>query len=96
MGKRLSLFLSVQPHFQRLLEIRRPGRQADLLSPCPAEVMNEWSCTFTLSYAFMAFTSYLMHAECPHDKYKDQPFRCNSIPVLSSMAGAYNDTGIVA
>ena len=60
MGKVLSLFLSIQPHIQRILGIRRPRRKADLLPPCRAEVMNEWSCTFTLTYVFMAFPSYLM------------------------------------
>ena len=60
MGERLSVFLSVQPHTQWVLGIRRPRRKADLLPPCPAEVMNEWSCNFTLTYAFMAFTTYFM------------------------------------
>jgi hypothetical protein len=60
MGKRLSVFLSVQPHIQRVLGIRRPGHKADLLHPCRAEFMNEWRCSFTLTYAFMAFTSYLI------------------------------------
>jgi hypothetical protein len=60
MGKRLYLFLSIQPHIQWVLGIRRRGRKADLLPRYPAEVMNEWSCTFTFTYAFMGFTSNLM------------------------------------
>jgi hypothetical protein len=61
MGQIVSLHLSVRPHIQRIPVIRRPGRKADYSPPYLAEVKNEWSSTYTPTYAFMTFTACLMH-----------------------------------
>jgi hypothetical protein len=39
------------------LGVKRQGREADHLPPSSAEVKNEWSCTSTPQYAFMAWCS---------------------------------------
>jgi len=35
--------------------VKRPGRGADHSSPSSADVKNEWSCTFTPPYVFIAW-----------------------------------------
>jgi hypothetical protein len=35
--------------------VKRPGRQADQSPPPSADIKNEWSCTFTPSYVFLAW-----------------------------------------
>jgi hypothetical protein len=39
------------------LEVKRPGREADISLPSSAEVKNAWSYTSTLHYVFMAWCS---------------------------------------
>jgi hypothetical protein len=49
-----------QPHIQWVpgalaLGVKRPGNEADHSPPSSAEVKNEWSCTSTPQYVFMAW-----------------------------------------
>jgi hypothetical protein len=44
--------------------IKRPGRDLDNLPPSSAHIENQWSCTFTPSYAFMTCTWALIYMSC--------------------------------
>jgi len=50
-------------------EVNRKGREAD--HSASAEVKNEWSCNFTPSYAFMAYTGTGDVQNTGFDKFPD-------------------------